>query len=407
MRNSKLRKSEDFDQRRGLRPTSPTSTNIPNSHSTPKNDYSRAVLCTPPTAEPRGLADRWFNGYNGFNGRPAQQFRAHQTTLRFSHSKKLESSSQLWWSEREVLLPRFEDTPSNVTTFVGDSAFLPCTVGHLGDRSVTWMRQRDLHILTAGILTYSADERFRVLHPDNSDDWTLEIKFATARDAGVYECQVNSDPKISRPVVLNVKERNQLDDPSSFGMAVWTTDARMPDYIFEDQRKMEKAPKKGRKGRRKGRRKMVPLVHVEGGAERYIQRGSVLAITCIVHHTKPTAPDHVTWHHEGQIIDYDSPRGGVSIQTEKAARRTVSKLMLAAVTQKDSGTYSCMPTDLDPATVVVHVQNGDHQAAVQQGGLTSRASSGLPMQYCIIITIVLFLSHIFSTTSTLGAAMSI
>ena len=27
---------------------------------------------------------------------------------------------------------------------------------------VTWMRKRDLHILTSGPITYSADERFQV-----------------------------------------------------------------------------------------------------------------------------------------------------------------------------------------------------------------------------------------------------
>nr|XP_053649254.1 uncharacterized protein LOC128700220 [Cherax quadricarinatus] len=83
------------------------------------------------------------------------------------------------------------------------------------------MRKRDLHILTADVYTYSADERFRVLHPENSDDWTLHIKFTTERDAGVYECQVNSDPKISRKVTLTIKD-SQLDDPLHYGIA--TTD---------------------------------------------------------------------------------------------------------------------------------------------------------------------------------------
>ncbi|KAF2357524.1 Immunoglobulin V-set domain [Trinorchestia longiramus] len=89
------------------------------------------------------------------------------------------------------------------------------------------MRQHDLHILTAGSLTFSADERFRVLHPEDSDDWTLHIKVVTPKDAGLYECQVNSDPKISREVTLKVKEHSQLDDPGTF---LQTTDARLPDY---------------------------------------------------------------------------------------------------------------------------------------------------------------------------------
>ncbi|KAL4112716.1 hypothetical protein QTP88_016452 [Uroleucon formosanum] len=66
------------------------------------------------------------------------------------------------------------------------------------------MRKRDLHILTAGVLTYTSDQRFQVIHPDNSDNWTLLIKFAQPRDAGIYECQVNTEPKMSLAFQLNV-----------------------------------------------------------------------------------------------------------------------------------------------------------------------------------------------------------
>ncbi|XP_045611758.1 zwei Ig domain protein zig-8 isoform X5 [Procambarus clarkii] len=238
--------------------------------------------------------------------------------------KKLESSSQVWSGYPHILSPSFEDTPQNVTALAGDSAFLPCTVSHLGDRSVTWMRKRDLHILTAGVYTYSADDRFMVLHPENSDDWTLHIKFANERDAGVYECQVNSDPKISLKVTLTVKD-SQLDDPLHYGIA--TTDT-------------------------------MPLVAIEGPTERHIQRGSVLAVTCVVRHPPHSAPDHILWFHGPTNIDYDSARGGVSIQTEKSTRRTVSKLMLSSVDPGDTGEYSCSPTDLQPAVVTVHVQDG-------------------------------------------------
>ena len=61
---------------------------------------------------------------------------------------------------------------------------------------------RDWHILTSGLLTYTADARFRVKHqsqptsavpsrPDVSE-WTLEIKFLQQRDEGTYLCQVNN-----------------------------------------------------------------------------------------------------------------------------------------------------------------------------------------------------------------------
>ncbi|KAA0190578.1 hypothetical protein HAZT_HAZT008584 [Hyalella azteca] len=67
------------------------------------------------------------------------------------------------------------------------------------------MRKRDLHILTAGPLTYSADDRFQVHHAIDSDEWTLIVRFTQTRDVGVYECQVNTDPKMSRPVTLEFR----------------------------------------------------------------------------------------------------------------------------------------------------------------------------------------------------------
>ncbi|KAF2364811.1 Immunoglobulin-like domain, partial [Trinorchestia longiramus] len=54
--------------------------------------------------------------------------------------------------------PRMGRTKPRVVVREGSAARLPCVVHHLGDRSVTWMRMRDLHILTAGQLTYSADD---------------------------------------------------------------------------------------------------------------------------------------------------------------------------------------------------------------------------------------------------------
>ncbi|XP_064121707.1 uncharacterized protein LOC135226194 [Macrobrachium nipponense] len=122
------------------------------------------------------------------------------------------------------LQPTYRDTPARVVARAKDSAFLPCSVANLGEKAVTWMRQRDLHILTAGILTYSADERFKVLHKEGSEEWTLQIKFATREDSGIYECHVNSDPKISRQVELIVKDHSQLDSPWVYGLPQTTTD---------------------------------------------------------------------------------------------------------------------------------------------------------------------------------------
>ena len=57
---------------------------------------------------------------------------------------------------------------------------------------ISWIRLRDWHILTTGVLTYTSDSRFQVLHKEGSYDWVLQIKYVQERDAGEYDCQVRS-----------------------------------------------------------------------------------------------------------------------------------------------------------------------------------------------------------------------
>lgn len=56
-------------------------------------------------------------------------------------------------------------------------------------------------------------------------------------------------------------------------------------------------------------------------------------------------------------INYDSPRGGVSVITEKG-EVTTSYLLIQKAKISDSGKYTCMPTHANPNTVNVHVLNG-------------------------------------------------
>ncbi|CAD1475420.1 unnamed protein product, partial [Heterotrigona itama] len=99
----------------------------------------------------------------------------------------------LWFSNLDDL-QRVNDandnnTVSNVTVQLGGTAFLHCKVRNLADRTISWIRRRDFHVLTSSTFTYTNDERFQVLHPEGSDDWTLQIKYVQDRDNGTYECQ--------------------------------------------------------------------------------------------------------------------------------------------------------------------------------------------------------------------------
>lgn len=53
-------------------------------------------------------------------------------------------------------------------------------------------------------ITFIADERFQSFYVDSTGIWTLQIKYVQARDAGIYECQVSTEPKVSARVQLLV-----------------------------------------------------------------------------------------------------------------------------------------------------------------------------------------------------------
>ncbi|XP_052121916.1 uncharacterized protein LOC113208408 [Frankliniella occidentalis] len=99
------------------------------------------------------------------------------------------------------------NSPNNITTQLGTHAYLPCKVKQLGNKSVSWIRKRDAHILTVDHYTFIADERFQSFIVEGTETWTLQVKYVQARDQGEYECQVSTEPKMSHFVTLNVVGR--------------------------------------------------------------------------------------------------------------------------------------------------------------------------------------------------------
>lgn len=63
-----------------------------------------------------------------------------------------------------------------------------------------------------------------------------------------------------------------------------------------------------------------------------------------------------------QIISYDSPRGGVSVITEKG-ETTTSFLLIQQARPADSGQYQCNPSNAQSRSVTVHVLNGKRSLA--------------------------------------------
>ncbi|XP_075215123.1 limbic system-associated membrane protein-like isoform X2 [Lycorma delicatula] len=236
-------------------------------------------------------------------------------------------------------MPVFDNNMvTNITAQLGGTAFLHCRVRMLGERPVSWVRRRDWHILTSGVLTYTNDERFQVVHSDNSDDWNLQIKYVQKRDNGTYECQVaTGSGTISHYFNLHV---------------------------------------------------VVPSAYILGSGEYHIGEGSTISLVCIIENS-PQPPQYVFWYHNDRMINYDTARGGVTVSTEPGPK-THSRLIVNHATHADSGNYSCRASNTEQDTIYVYVsKEGDNTAAIQrqETSVTSRhAPSLLAAFFCLWIS---------------------
>ncbi|KAK4324797.1 hypothetical protein Pmani_004587, partial [Petrolisthes manimaculis] len=136
--------------------------------------------------------------------------------------------------------------------------------------------------------------------------WDLQIKEAGLEDAGLYECQVNTRPKLSHLMTLHVHG----------GGAV-----------------------------------------IPGPTEVYVEVGSRLLLTCWVE-APPRPPGPITWLHDQQQVQATGDRGGVSLHVAQEGARASARLSLTSVTPQDAGQLHCSPESLEAAHVTVFVLKG-------------------------------------------------
>ncbi|XP_050668766.1 zwei Ig domain protein zig-8-like [Leptidea sinapis] len=238
--------------------------------------------------------------------------------------------------------PYFDpSTPRNITGLVGHPVRLLCRVKNLQNRTVSWVRHRDIHLLTVGRYTYTSDQRFEAQHKPRSEEWALRIRSPQRRDSGQYECQISTTPPVGHAVYLNIVE---------------------------------------------------PETIILSGSELFIQKESTINLTCIVRHT-PEPPTSITWSHGEQVINFDSARGGISLVTEKGLKST-SRLLIQRAKASDAGIYTCGPNNAPQAAIRVHVLSGEHPAAMQQGCARSVLETSVLFICIILISSILLLNDL-------------
>ncbi|XP_075215045.1 zwei Ig domain protein zig-8-like [Lycorma delicatula] len=238
----------------------------------------------------------------------------HHHAKDIKDSRKLEEAD--WWNSLEerkwpdsTSLPEhivfLSENSTIVTAQTGSTPILHCEIEGVMETLVSWIRRKDYHLLTIGLATYSSDDRFFTTHVRNEQDWALHIKYAQPSDEGLYECQVSTHP------------------PSSLFVTLHLVEAR---------------------------------AEIVGGPDKIINSGSTLRLTCLLRQTTEP-PAFVFWYHDDRMINYDSGRG-VSV----SQGRHHSELSLSPA---HPGNYTCAPSNARPASINVHILDGEQPAAMQ------------------------------------------
>ncbi|XP_060655682.1 uncharacterized protein LOC132790936 [Drosophila nasuta] len=285
-------------------------------------------------------------------------------------------ASQETETDSEHSMPIFDfGMPRNITGRTGHTeAIIKCRVDSLHDKSVSWIRKRDLHILTVGTATYTSDKRFQVTESKDAREWTLHVKSPQAKDSGIYECQVNTEPKMSMAFQLNIIE------------------------ISPDAKAI-----------------------ISGPHDLHFKSGSAIILNCVV--KQPSVKDigPIYWYRgEHMITPFDSDvsdadnqikESGQGLRKEQITDQTVeqslnevlstelakdfttriamesqlgdtlkSRLRISNAQTTDTGNYTCQPTTASSASVMVHVINDENPAAMQKSSAGTLALFGQHIQ---------------------------
>ncbi|XP_017044304.1 uncharacterized protein LOC108090222 [Drosophila ficusphila] len=287
------------------------------------------------------------------------------------HAYDSEQKAQQLRREKELakereLMPRRQLSlpPLNATVQAGQHAYLPCKLNQHSGKPLSWVRLRDEHIIAVDHTTFINDARFASLlqstastttppggalstsaapsaAPGNSSahgggtgglergnsnssslSWTLQIKYVKLEDAGWYECQLATEPKMSAKVQLFV---------------------------------------------------ITPRTELIGDRQRFVKAGSKVELHCIVRGTLE-APKYIFWYRGDQQVTAENEASGAQsgwftqidrniFGSTEHNRNTIGSLVIPLVRKIHSGNYTCEPENSEAVSMQLHVLSGEYSAS--------------------------------------------
>ncbi|XP_028050982.2 neural cell adhesion molecule 2 isoform X2 [Monomorium pharaonis] len=214
----------------------------------------------------------------------------------------------------------------------GTNALLPCPYFN-SPGIVTWIRRKDRQLLTVGRSTHSIDTRFVV--ESLSPGWNLLIKNVKHEDAGLYECQIQTEPVQQRFVQLNITEAYAV---------------------------------------------------IPGGPDLHVKQGSSLRLECQLM-AATESPVFVFWYREAHMINYDNEPGARFDRKGFGSVFIVEKVKLS-----HGGNYTCSPSNARPAHIVIHVIEEEEKPAAMHGGDRQDSTAATSSNAILILVALLIIA---------------
>lgn len=108
----------------------------------------------------------------------------------------------------------------------------------------------------------------------------------------------------------------------------------------------------------------VPKIEIEGESDIYVKRGSTVQLKCVITQSLEE-PAYIFWYHDGErVLKYDQGQIDIRI-ARKGTDTTISTITIFRTRSEDSGNYTCSPSNLDSASVYLHVLNGKWQVLMK------------------------------------------
>ncbi|XP_032596454.1 serine-rich adhesin for platelets [Drosophila grimshawi] len=233
----------------------------------------------------------------------------------------------------------------NITAQMGNHAYMPCQIHRLSDKPVSWVRLSDGHIISVDESTFIGDERFQSIYQEHGDyTWSLQIKYVETSDAGWYECQMATEPKLSAKVHLEV---------------------------------------------------IRPKTELIGDQTRFVKAGSKVALHCIVRGTLDP-PKYIIWFRGQKKISESDERSGWYTQLDRNIfgtvgdnQNTIGSLIIPFVRKEDSGNYTCQPSNSVSVSVDLHVLSGEYSASAIMSGVAERTKRSTFLLLLLVLVLVL------------------